>query len=94
MEITSRTSYLITGPNFAQIIMTARNPDLQYASRRDKAFLAETTDGGRTFEFVSWVVPWSDECNRAAMPSVVRTRDGKIIVAVRVRNSRYDDMPC
>jgi photosystem II stability/assembly factor-like uncharacterized protein len=94
MEITSRTGYLVTGPNSAQIIMTARNPELQYASRRDKPFVAETTDGGRTFKFVSWMVPWTDECNRAAMPSAVGTRDGQILVAVRVRNPRDEDMPC
>jgi hypothetical protein len=94
MQITSRTSYIVTGANSAQIIMTARNPELQYASRRDKPFVAETTDGGKTFKFISWVVPWTDDCNRAAMPSTVRTRDGKIIVAVRVRNPRDEDIPC
>jgi hypothetical protein len=94
MEITSRTSYLVTGENSAQIIMTARNPKLQYASRRDKPFILETTDGGMTFKFISWVVPWSDQDNRAAMPSVVRTQDGKLIVAVRVRNPRDEDIPC
>ena len=94
MRITSRTSYLVTGANSAQIIMTASNPELQHASRRDKPFVAETTDGGKTFKFISWVVPWSDDCNRAAMPSTVRTTDGKIIVAVRVRNPRDGDIPC
>ncbi len=94
MQITSRTRYLVTGANSAQIIMTARNPELQYASRRDKPFVAETTDGGKTFKFISWVVPWTNECNRAAMPSTVRTRNGKIIVAVRVRNPRDIDIPC
>ena len=94
MQISSRTSYVVTGRNSARIIMTARNPKLQYASRRDKPFVAETTDGGKTFKFISWVVPWTDECNRAAMPSTVQTKDGKIIVAVRVRNPRDGDIPC
>lgn len=94
MEITSRTNYLITGPASAQIMMTARNPELQFGSRRDKPFVAETTDGGRTFQFISWVVPWTDQCNRAAMPSTVYTREGKIIVAVRCRNPRDADQPC
>jgi len=94
MEITARTSYLVTGANSAQIILTARNPELEFASRRDKPFVAETTDGGKTFSFISWVVPWTDDCNRAAMPSTVRTKDGKIIVAVRVRNPRDEDIPC
>ena len=93
MEITARTSYIVTGDNSAQIIMTARNPELEYASRRDKPFVAETTDGGETFNFISWVVPWTDDGNRAAMPSTVVTEDGKIIVAVRVRNPR-ESIPC
>lgn len=94
MEITSRTSYLITGETSAQIIMTARNPELEFSSRRDKPFILETTDGGKSFQFISWVVPWSDEDNRAAMPSVIRTKSGKIITAVRVRNPRDGDIPC
>ena len=94
MEITSRTSYLVTGPDSARIMMTARNPELQYARRRDKPFVAETTDGGKTFNFISWIVPWTEDCNRAAMPSTVRTPDGKSIVAVRARNPRDIDIPC
>ncbi len=94
MEITSRTSYRVTGANSAQIMMTARDPELEHARRRDKPFVAETTDGGETFQFVSWIVPWVDECNRAAMPSTVCTEDGEIIVAVRVRNPRDIDIPC
>lgn len=92
MQITARTSYLVTGPNSAQIILTASNPELEFAGRRDKPFVAETTDGGKTFNFISWVVPWSDDCNRAAMPSTVRMDDGRIIVAVRVRNPRDEGL--
>lgn len=94
LQITSRTSYLVTGANSAQIFMTARNPKLPGGSRRDKPFVAETTDGGKTFRFISWVVPWSGKDNRAAMPSTVRTKDGKIIVAVRCRNPRDSWRPC
>ena len=94
LRITSRTSYLVTGTNSAQIIMTAFNPKLQDGNRRDKPFVAETTDGGKNFKFISWVVPWSGQDNRAAMPSTVRTKDGNIIVAVRCRNPRDSGQPC
>ena len=94
LVITSRTSYIVTGPNSVQIFMTARNPELEHGSLRDKPFLVESTDGGKTFHFITWVVPWSDDCNRAALPSAVKTKDGKLIVAVRVRNPRDFDIPC
>ncbi len=86
LEITSRTNYLVTGENSIQIFMTARNPKIQHADRRDKTFVLETKDGGRTFQFISWIVPWGAQDNRAAMPSGVRTKDGKMVVAVRVKN--------
>ena len=43
---------------------------------------------------ISWVIPFTDDCNRAAMPSTVRTKDGKTFVAVRVRDPRDDDSIC
>ncbi len=94
LELTSRTSYLVTGGDSAQIFMTARNPELPGGRRRDKPFVIESVDGGKTFKFISWVVPWSGQCNRAVMPSTVRTEDGKIIVAVRCRNPRDNWQPC
>lgn len=93
MEITARTSYLVTGPDSCQIFMSARNPKLEFANRLDKPFVAETIDGGKTFKFISWIVPWTDQY-RAVMPSTVKTGDGKIIVAVRRRNPRNIEQPC
>lgn len=93
MQITARTSYIVTGQNSVQIIMTARKENIQHASRLDKPFVAETTDGGKTFKFISWVVPWSDQY-RAAMPSTIRTQEGKLIVAARRRNPRDNNQPC
>ena len=93
MEITARTSYLVTGPDSCQVFMAARNPDLEHASRLDKPFVAETIDGGKTFQFISWIVSWTDQY-RAVMPSTVRTEEGKIIVAARRRNPRDEEQPC
>jgi hypothetical protein len=93
MEITARTSYLVTGPDSCQIFMSARNPELEFASRLDKSFVAETTNGGRTFNFISWIVPWTDPY-RAVMPSTVKTNDGRIVVAVRCRNPRNIEQEC
>ena len=93
MQITARTSYLVTGSDTCQLFMTARDPGLEHASRLDKPFVAETNDGGKTFQFISWVVPWSDPY-RAAMPSSVRTRNGKLVVATRRRNPRNIEQQC
>lgn len=93
MEITSRTRYLVTGPKSALIIMTARKPEIEHGRRRDKPFILETVDGGRSFRFISWIVPWTDDY-RAVLPSFVRTPDGKIITALRRRNPFDINQPC
>ena len=86
LYITSRTGYVVTGPGSCLIFMTARESPTRYV---DKTFVAETTDGGKTFQFVSWVVPLSDP-HRAVMPSVVRLKDGAIVVAMRRRDGPKD----
>jgi hypothetical protein len=93
MENTARTSYLVTGPDSCLIFMAGRKTGIQHASRLDKPFVVETTDGGATFRFVSWIVPWTDQ-HRAVMPSAVRTQDGKLVVALRRQNPRDDSQPC
>ncbi len=93
LQNTSRTSYLVAGPESCLIFMAGRKTGIQHASRLDKPFVVETTDGGETFRFVSWIVPWTDQ-HRAVMPSAVRTQDGKIVVALRRRNPRDDGQLC
>jgi hypothetical protein len=83
---TSRTEYIVTGPNSCLIFMSARESPTKFI---DKTFMAETTDGGKTFQFVSWIVPLSDP-HRAVMPSAVRLKDGSIVVAMRRRNGPKD----
>jgi Neuraminidase (sialidase) len=55
----------------------------------DKTFVAETTDGGKTFRFVSWVVP-PDDPFRAVMPAVARLADGTIVATLRRRDLKDD----
>ena len=93
MEITSRTNYRVTGKDSIQIFMSARKTDIQFASRLDKPFIAESTDGGKTFQFAGWVVPWTDQY-RAVMPSVVRTGSENLVMAVRRRNPRSEEQSC
>jgi hypothetical protein len=82
--LTSRTNYLVTGPKSALLFLSAAPPNAT-----DKAFVAETTDGGKTFRFVSWIVPLNDPF-RAVMPVARRLNDGSIGVAIRRRDFAKD----
>jgi hypothetical protein len=92
--LTSRTAVRPSGPHGAQFLLSARDPRLRrHSNRLDKTFVAETRDGGRSFRFVSWVVPWSDPY-RAVMPSQVDLGDGRLVVALRRRDPRApEDTP-
>lgn len=91
MDCTTRTGYLVTDKNSCLIFMSARLK--KDGGGRDKTFVAETTDGGKTFHFVSWVVPLSDP-HRAVMPAVTRLKDGTIVAALRRRIPDDDKTPC
>jgi hypothetical protein len=83
--ITARTSYLVTGSASCLVFMSARpGTSIPGQIAVDKSFVAETTDGGKTFRFKSWIVPLSDPY-RAVMPSVVRMNDKSVIAALRRR---------
>ncbi|MFX0098546.1 MAG: exo-alpha-sialidase [Candidatus Hodarchaeota archaeon] len=88
-EFTARTAYLVEGENKLDIFLSARTRDesRRGIALREKAFLARTTDGGKNFNFVSWIVPWHDDC-RAIMPAPVRLSPFKIVVTLR-RKSRF-----
>lgn len=93
MDITARTNYRVTGENSIQIYMSARRRDFKYANRLDKPFVAESTDGGKSFKFAGWVVPWTDQY-RAVMPSVVQAGNGDLVMALRRRNPSKEEQPC
>jgi hypothetical protein len=80
-QITSRTDYIVNGPQDCFIFTAARKPG-QFGT--DKAFCMRTTDGGKTFKFVSWIVP-PDDPYRAVMPSTVRITDNRLVTAIRRR---------
>ena len=55
----------------------------------DKSYVAETTDGGKSFHFVSWIAPLSGP-HRAVMPAVCRLKDGSIVATVRANRVERD----
>ncbi len=81
MEFTPRTDYVVNGPRDCLVMLSARQPGVGGA---DRVFCARTTDGGASFQFVSWVVPPSDPY-RAVMPSTVRCGPRKLVSAIRRR---------
>jgi len=80
MEITSRTDYVVEGSHACLLMMSARKG----AFLTDRVFCVRSTDGGRSFAFVGWVVPPSEPF-RAVMPSTARAADGALVTALRRR---------
>jgi len=80
-ELTPRTDYIVLGKHEALVIMSARQNG-KFAT--DKLFCARTRDGGKTFEFVSWVVP-TDDPARAVMSQTIQRKDGTLLTVMRRR---------
>ena len=94
MEFTARTRYWVTGPDSCLLFMSTRpSESIPGQIATDKSFVAETTDGGRSFHFVAWIVPLQDPY-RAVMPAVGRLADGTIIIALRRRDVANAQTPC
>lgn len=89
-EFTGRTAYLINGPLEADLFLSVRDPNIgNKISVTDKVFLARTTDGGKSFKFISWVVHPSDP-HRAVMPAPVRLSPTCMVVALRRKSLGRD----
>jgi len=77
LENSSRTDYVINGPDDCFIGMSVRG-----CGPTDRAFMARTTNGGATFDFVSWINP--EPCTtRGVMPSTVRISENKLVTTLR-----------
>ena len=82
-ELTSRTDYIVNGPQDCLVFLSAREPKVE-AALKDRALCVRTTDGGKTFEFLSWMTaePLSI---RSVMPSTIRWSDSRLVSAMRRR---------
>lgn len=79
--IAARTDYLVDGKDTCTLFLTSAKFD----GREGRVFCARTTDGGRTFEFLSWI--GEEPEGFAIMPASVRLPGGRVLVAVRCRGS-------
>lgn len=85
-ELTPRTDYLVKGKNECMLLMSARPMQLQGEDNfaTDRLFCVRTIDGGKSFNFVSWVVGPSDP-SRAVMSQTVRVDDKTMVTVMRRR---------
>ena len=58
IELTPRTDYVVEGKDECLVFMSARAKD-EFGT--DRLFCMRTIDGGKSFKFVSWIVPPYDE---------------------------------
>ena len=80
--VAARTDYLVTDRNTCTLFLTAAKPD----GDEGRVFCARTSDGGRSFTFVSWVTPEPE--GYAIMPASVHLPSGQLLVAVRCSAKR------
>ena len=81
--LTARTDYIVNEERDCLVFLSAREPKVE-AAERDRAFCARTTDGGKTFRFVSWMTDEPIKI-RSVMPSTVRCSEDHLISALRRR---------
>jgi hypothetical protein len=83
--VEARTDYLVSGPDECTLFLTAAKT----SGREGRGvFGARTADGGKTFEFISWVARSED--GFVIMPASVRLSESRILVAVRCRDGVRD----
>jgi len=82
-KLTSRTNYSVNGPRGCLLFLSAFEPRVE-AGIQDRAFCARTTDGGRSFQFISWLTG-EPIAVRSVMPSTIRISGDIIISALRRR---------
>jgi hypothetical protein len=76
-QIMARTDLLVGGPHDATLVLTAakKNGD------EGRVFSARTTDGGVTWNFVTWI--GSEPSGFSIMPASVRLSGSKILTTIR-----------
>jgi len=76
-RIMARTDYIVNGRGSLLVFLTAAKRN----GKEGRVLCARTTDGGRTFGFVSWVCP--EPTGYAIMPSTVRISKAHLVSAIR-----------
>lgn len=91
----ARTRYIVRDKNTCQIFVSASPASPE--AERGRTFMAETRDGGKTFEFISWLAPDNydllkenerDRPSFSIMPTTAELADGTILAGLRQRANR------
>jgi len=83
LGMTSRHAYMVEGKRECLFWLSAAMPRVTGSNHNDRSFMARTTDGGKTFEFVSWLTDEKSIKIRSVMPSVVRTSPTRLVATTR-----------
>jgi hypothetical protein len=78
--VAARTDYLVGGPRDCLAFLTAAKTN----GHEGRPFCARTTDGGRSWKFLSWI--GAEPRGYAIMPSTVRLNDHELLTAIRRRD--------
>ncbi|MHC4618853.1 MAG: exo-alpha-sialidase [Planctomycetota bacterium] len=87
LNLSSRTDYMVVGQNECLLFLSATLPEVNGSNHQDRSFIARTKDGGKTFQFLSWLTGEPVKV-RSVMPSTVRTSPTRLVTITRrkVRN--------
>ena len=75
--VMARTDYLVGGPDDCLLFLTASKAN----NREGRPFCARTTDGGRTWRFLSFIGP--EPTGYAIMPATVRVSPTDLVTTIR-----------
>jgi len=89
-EVMARTDYIVNGPYDALAFVTAAKANKD----EGRVFCTRTTDGGRTWKWVSWIGP--EPKGFTIMSSTVRLTDSSLLTALRRKEgmSHWIDTYC
>ncbi len=76
-RIMARTDYIVNDKNDCLVFLTASKTN----GKEGRPFCARITDGGKTFDFVSWIAP--EPTGYSIMPSTVRSSRTRLVSAIR-----------
>jgi hypothetical protein len=79
--VMGRTDYLVDGPRECLLFLTASKAD----GREGRPFAARTADGGRSWEFLSFIGP--EPSGYAIMPSTVRIGPTDLVTSIRRKDA-------
>ena len=81
--IAARTDYEVFGPQECMLFLTSSKTN----GKEGRPFCARTIDGGKTWDFVSWIAP--EPTGYSIMPTTVRLSEDGLLTAVRHREGDH-----